>query len=61
MSSARPRPTSDESVRRCCVGRLLAGSAVAVLYLDGELKFSEGRWKSMPRIDVHAELVVAST
>jgi hypothetical protein len=46
---------------RCCVGRLLAGSAVAVLYLDGERKFSEGRWKSVPRIDVHAELVVAST
>jgi hypothetical protein len=31
-----------------------------VLYLDGERKFGEGRWKSVPRIDVHAEFVVAS-
>jgi hypothetical protein len=37
------------------------GLMPAVLYLDGERKFSEGRWKSVPRIDVHAELVVAST
>jgi hypothetical protein len=32
----------------------------AVLYLDGERKFGEGRWKSVPRIDVHAEFVVTS-
>jgi hypothetical protein len=46
-------------VLRCPnAGRLSCGGAV--LHLDGERKFGEGRWKSVPRIDVHAEFVVAS-
>ena len=46
------------AVLRCPnAGRFSCGGEV--LYLDGERKFGEGRWKSVPRIDVHAEFVVA--
>lgn len=38
-----------------------AGSAVAVLRLDGARKFSESCGKPVSRIDIHAEFVVAST
>ena len=46
---------------RCCVDRMPAGSAVAVLRLDGAREFSESCGKPVSRIDIHAEFVVAST
>jgi hypothetical protein len=53
---------SDEKVseRRCCVDRIPAGSAVAVVRLAGERELCEGRWKPALRVEIHAELVVAS-
>jgi hypothetical protein len=37
-----------------------AGSAVAVLRLDGERELNEGRRKPVSQVDIHTELVMAS-
>jgi hypothetical protein len=48
------------SKRRCCVGRMPAGSAVVALCLDGAREFGESHWKPVSRVDIHIEFVVAS-
>jgi hypothetical protein len=47
-------------VGRCCVGRMLAGSAGVVLCLDAAREFGKSCWKPVLRVSIHAELVVAS-
>lgn len=50
----------EQAAWRCCVGRMPAGSAVAVRCLGGAREIGEGCWEPVCRVDIDAELVVAS-